>query len=342
MEPEKERPPVSDQTRSALEKALELEQGYDFEQAKAIYEDILAHTEDEQYRADVQWFLEDIDDLIAEKRIYTRIHQNAIRTLTGIGMNITENDALMEILMAADAIDFEKETATFIPLREEYVERCLARVPRELPYDPGRSAFGTGATPPFLKRTADDELRPANRDEYGRIVQVAEENQDVVGIFSFPVATDNSISPYDAAQVMEQGFSGLKMAPTHRMADHEAAFLKGKEEWVDGTSLITALTPMGTMVDPFLRSVQIGNNLLLLDLTIAGMSGCGSPESLLTQIHAQVLFMMVLAQTVNPGICCMHGGIPGVSGPGGDLSYSSRYQPIINVAMAGEAGSTHP
>jgi trimethylamine--corrinoid protein Co-methyltransferase len=88
------------------------------------------------------------------------------------------------------------------------------------------------------------------------------------------------------------------------------------------------------MVEPFLRSVRLGNNLLLLDLTIAGSTGPLSPEALLTQVHAQVLFMMVLAQTVNPGITCVHGGIPDVLGIGGDLSYSDPGQPLINSAMA--------
>jgi trimethylamine---corrinoid protein Co-methyltransferase len=101
--------------------------------------------------------------------------------------------------------------------------------------------------------------------------------------------------------------------------------LKGKDHWLDGTSLISSMAPMRTMVAPFLRSAAIGNNLLLLDLTIAGASGPASPEALLTQIHAQVLFMMVVAQTVNPGLVCVHGGIPGVVEAGGDLSYSSRF-----------------
>jgi len=91
---------------------------------------------------------------------------------------------------------------------------------------------------------------------------------------------------------------------------------------------------MKTMVDPFLRRARAGNNLLLLDLTIAGVSGPQSPEALLTQIHAQVLFMMILAQTITPGISCIHGGIPDVVGPDGDLSYSSPSQPLLNAAMA--------
>jgi trimethylamine--corrinoid protein Co-methyltransferase len=325
---------MSDQARSALESALELEQSHDFEQAKGIYADILANAADEGVLEKARWRMEDMDALIAEKTVYQRIDENGKRVLTDIGMNIAENQTLMDILMAADAVDFDNETAIFIPLKRDYIDRCLEQVPRQMPADPGLNTFGTGATPPFLKRATDDELRAASRDEYERIAQVVGEQQDVVGIFSLPVANDKSISLFEVARLMEDRFEGLKMIATNKMADDEVTFLQGKDHWVDGTSLITSLAPMGTMVEPFLRSVRTGNNLLLLDLTIAGMSGGGSPESLLTQIHAQVMFMMVVAQTVNPGVFCMHGGIPGVTEMGGDLSYSSPHQPLINAAMA--------
>lgn len=91
---------------------------------------------------------------------------------------------------------------------------------------------------------------------------------------------------------------------------------------------------MNNMVEPFLRSVRAGNNLLLIDQTIAGVSGAGSPESFLTQNHAQVIFMMIIAQTVNPGILCVHGGIPSVTDAGGNLSYSSPHQTYSNAALA--------
>lgn len=325
---------MSDKARTALESALELEQAHDFEMAKRIYADILANAADEQVLEKARWRMEDMDELIAEKESYRRIDENGKRVLTDIGMNIAENQTLMDILMEADAVDFDNETAIFIPLKRDYIDRCLDQVPRQMTGDPGMNTFGTGATPPFLKRATDDDLRAASRDEYEKIVQVVGEQQDVVGIFSLPVANDKSIPLFEVAQLMEKHFSGLKMTATNRMADDEVTFLKGKDHWVDGTSLITSLAPMGTMVDPFLRSARTGNNLLLLDLTIAGMSGGGSPESLLTQIHAQVMFMMVMAQTVNPGVVCMHGGIPGVTEMGGDLSYTSPHQPLINAAMA--------
>lgn len=325
---------MQDPAQSVLTKALQLEEVYDFSGAKTIYQEILEHTDDEPTLEKARWRMEDMDDLIAEKEIYRRIDENAKRVLTEIGVNIAEDQTLMDILMEADAVDFDNETAIFIPFKLDYINHCLAQMPRKMPADPGMNTFGTGATPPFLKRTTDDELRAASRKEYEEIVQVVGERQDVVGIFSLPVANDKSISLFEVAQLMEKHFPGLKMIATNRMSDDEVLFLKGKDHWVDGTSLITSLAPMKTMVDPFLRSARSGNNLLLLDLTIAGMSGAGSPESLLTQIHAQVLFMMIVAQTVNPGVFCMHGGIPGVTESGGDLSYSSPHQPLINAAMA--------
>jgi trimethylamine--corrinoid protein Co-methyltransferase len=325
---------VQDIAQSALTKAFQLEEAYDFNGAKTIYQEILDHTVDERILEKARWRMEDMDDLIAEKDIYRRIDENAKRVLTEIGMNIVENQMLMDILLEADAIDFDNETAIFIPLKPDFIDRCLEQMPRRMPGDPGMNTFGTGATPPFLKRATDDELRAADRKEYQTIAQIVGEQQDVVGIFSLPVAPDKSISLFEVAQLMEKHFPGLKMIATNRMADDEVLFLKGKDHWVDGTSLITSLAPMATMVKPFLRSARSGNNLLLLDLTIAGMSGAGSPEALLTQIHAQVMFMMVMAQVVNPGVFCMHGGIPGVTEVGGDLSYSSPYQPLINAAMA--------
>ena len=118
------------------------------------------------------------------------------------------------------------------------------------------------------------------------------------------------------------------------MNDDEVTFLKDKDDWIDGTSLITSLTPMNNMVAPFLRSASIGNNLLLIDQSLAGISGPSSPEAFLTQNHAQVLFMMVIAQTINPGISCIHCGIPSVVGSDGTLSYSSPHQTFINAALA--------
>jgi len=320
--------------QEAFHKGILLEGEAQFDRAKVIYEDLFSHVSDETVLESVRCRMEDIDDLIAEKAIYRRIDENAKRVLTEIGVNIIGSQTLMDLLMDADVVDFDNETALFIPLKREYIDRCLEKVPREMPGDPGMNTFGTGATSPFLKRTGDDELRPANREEYENIIRTVSEQQDVVRIFSLPVACDKSTSLFEIAQLMEKSYQGLKMIPTNTMSDDEVMFLKGKEHWLDGTSLMTSLSPMNNMVGPFLRSARTGNNLLLVDQSLAGISAPGSPESFLTFVHAQVLFMIVLAQTVNPGISCIHCGIPSIVDSGGNLSYSSPHQTFINAALA--------
>jgi len=317
-----------------FDSAVESENKYEFNNARKNYIRI-ADLWPRSPEADIaKGRIDDMEALIKEKQIYKRIDRNARRVLTEIGVDISHSQALMDILLEADAIDFENEKSLFIPLREDYIESCLADVPKDMELDPGENAFGTGATPPFLLRPGRDDLLPANRKEFEEIVMNVGEFSDCLGIFSVPVATDKSISDFESAKLMDKYFSELKMTFTKNMSDKETEFFKGRDDWLDGTSLITSLTFMPTMVEPFIRSAQSGNNLLLLDLTIAGSSGPASPEALLTQVHAQVLFMMVLAQTINPGIGCVHGGIPDVLGSGGDLSYSDPGQPIINSAMA--------
>lgn len=325
---------MNEKANEHFKEGIKHENNYDFEAAKKVYSNILSDAKDPEVLEKTKSRMEDMDDLIAEKKIYERIDENGKKVLTDIGINIAESPELMTILIEADAIDFESDKAVFVPLKREFIDKCLETIPRKMSGDPGMNCFGTGATPPFLMRPGKEDLRAASGDEFKKIVQVVGEYSDAVGIFSLPVAFDKSISDYEVAKLMEGGFKGLKMTTTKGMNDDEILFLKGKDHWVDGTSLITSLAPMPTMVDAFLRSARTGTNLLLLDLTIAGASGPGSPEALLTQIHAQVMFMMAIAQTLNPGVFCMHGGIPGVVETGGDLSYSSPHQPLINAAMA--------
>ncbi|HKK91536.1 MAG TPA: trimethylamine methyltransferase family protein [Desulfobacteraceae bacterium] len=314
--------------------AVEAENLYQFQKAKKNYQYIVKDYPYSPEAAIATSRIEDMDLLAKEKRLYRKIDKNARRVLTEIGMDIANSPELMQMLMDVDAIDFDNETALFVPLKEEYIEECLDMTPAELAEDPGENAFGTGATPPFLWRRHQNGLAPANAEEFKEIVKTAERYTDTIGLFSLPVQTDKTLTPFQCATLMEKHFSDLKMTYSKNMSDDEMDFFHDKEDWLDGTSLITSMTYMPSMVRSFMRTCRHVNNVLLLDLTIAGSTGPASPEALLTQVHAQVLFMIVVAQTINPGICCVHGGIPDVLGSGGDLDYSDPGQPIINSAMA--------
>jgi trimethylamine--corrinoid protein Co-methyltransferase len=318
-----------------FDNAVETEKRFEFQNAKRHYKKIVELFPNSPEAEIARERIEDMDALSQEKRIYRRIDHNARRILTEIGLDTSSSPELMEILIEADAVDLDSEQALYVPLKEDFVESALAQVPTDMAEDPGENAFGTGATPPFLLQPGrEDVLAQATRDEFEEIARTAGEFTDTLGIFSIPVASDKSLNDFEAAQLMEKHFSELKMTSTKNMTDEQVAYFRDRDDWLDGTSLITCMTYMPTMVAPFLRSVRSGNNLLLLDLTIAGSTGPISPEGMLTQIHAQVLFMMILAQTINPNVLCVHGGIPDVLGIGGDLSYSDPGQPLINSAMA--------
>ncbi len=317
-----------------IARALGEEQAYRFESAARIYDEVAHHFPGTEPGEKARLRLPKIDALIAEKAIYTQIDQAARDVLTQVGIDLSQSPQLLDLLMEAEAVDYENDRAVFVPLNKGYIEHCLDLVPRSFTADRGLNAFGTGGTPSFLKRRGENDLRPADGKEFEKIVQVASTWTDVVDIFSVPALTDGSTDDYECAKVMARWFKGLKMISTVKMSDEQLRFLSGNEDWLDGTSLMSCLKPMPNMVRPFLRSAAAGNQILLLDLTIAGVSGPITPQALLTLIHAHVLFMMVVAQTVHPGVTCVHGGIPGVVDRTGDLSYSSPSQPLINAALA--------
>jgi trimethylamine--corrinoid protein Co-methyltransferase len=211
------------------------EKAYEFEAARECYREIAKHFHSFPVAENASDRLLDMDDLIAEKEIYSRIDENGKRVLTEIGMNIAESEAIIDILTAADAIDFENERALFVPLKRDYVERCLELVPRKMACDPGINAFGTGATPPFLIRPGDDGLRMANRKEFEEVVEVISEMSDVVRIFSLPVATDKRVIPLyfpKDTQAME-GIREVAEKGGPKNADHTLKKVDAFMKWED-------------------------------------------------------------------------------------------------------------
>lgn len=59
-----------------------------------------------------------------------------------------------------------------------------------------------------------------------------------------------------------------------------------------------------------------------------------TPEACIIITHAEVMFMLAVAQTVDPGILCMHGGMPCPTRPDCNLAYSHDAMNLLNVAVA--------
>jgi len=139
------------QASDLLSAAIDEQAGFNFDSAKKRLSQLVEQCPNTPQALEAQSRIPGLDALIKEKQVYERIDENAKRVLTDIGMNIASSPELVEILMEADAIDFESTAAVSMPLKRDYIDQCLERVNRTLAMDPGPNAFGTGATPPFLK-----------------------------------------------------------------------------------------------------------------------------------------------------------------------------------------------
>lgn len=311
------------------------EAAYDFETARKVYAQIVSDFPGTKQAARAAERMPVTEALIREKRFYRQIHENAKKLLTETGINIADSKRIMEILVSADAIDFKNRQAIFIPLKADYVEECLEMLPPTFPGDPGILSPGTGPAFSFPPDRA-GRNRAAARPELEKIIGTVGEYADAVRIFALPVPADESLSDFECARMMEYGFGGLKMISTARMNDREAWSFRGREDWLDCVRLMSSLSPVPAATDAFIRSAETRNHLLLADFSAAEISDADSPESLLTMVHTHVLFMMVLAQTLNPGITCIHGGMPGIrshiSTHGASLI--PRPTSLLNAALA--------
>jgi len=128
---------MNEKAQELFDTGLAFEKKYDFESAKSNYEEIVTHFSETTIAGQVRERPDDMDDLIEEKRIYQRIDRNGKRVLNEIGVNISESPVLMEILMEADAIDFDNDTAVFVPIKKERPFPCTS-----LPYCRWKSPRG--------------------------------------------------------------------------------------------------------------------------------------------------------------------------------------------------------
>ena len=84
-------------------------------------------------------------------------------------------------------------------------------------------------------------------------------------------------------------------------------WFSGRDDWHDSICGVKSpLICMDNMMDALIRSARAGNNLRLTTMPLAGRTAPQTPEGCMVITHAEVLFMLAVAQTANPGILCMY------------------------------------
>ena len=271
--------------------------------------------------------------LQAEKETYARIHETTKAVLAEVGIE-TKNKALIRLLEATGLAGYDSSNGR-IYLLPDLIDRSLDTAAKTFAGDEGPNTLGIGGIPPFLYRGSGEYPLPASYDELDHLVKLIGENLDVVRFLSQPVKVHKG-DPLQCNQIMDQLNNCVKVTCSAYMnSDDAVKWFAGRDEWHDSICGVKSpLICMDNMMDALIRSARVGNNLRLTTMPLAGRTAPQTPEACIIITHAEVLFMLAVAQTVNPGILCMFGGMPCTTKPDGDLAYSHDGMNLLNVAVA--------
>jgi len=267
--------------------------------------------------------------LLEEEKLYRRVHENGKKVLEEVGVRITHPETI-KILEGTGMAGYDKSCGRII-IESDYTQHCIDLAPKTFAGDPGYNSFGIGGIPPFYKRET-GYPSPASFKEFKNSIDKIAKNLDIIKLVSPPVKI-NKGDDFRYVQVMDD-LPCLKLACSIQMKAKETKHFVGRNDWIDSFCLIQSpLYVPNKSAEKFLISARLGNNLAATTMSMAGWSAPYTPEGLMTIAHAESLFALVIAQTVNPGIVCLHGGMP-LNMNGYNLAYGSYGQSLINAAMA--------
>lgn len=273
------------------------------------------------------------EKLLIEKQSFERIHDTTKAVLAEVGIE-TKNQEVISILEGTGLAGYDASVGR-IYLLPELVEQSLSSAAKTYSGDEGQNILGIGGIPPFLYREADPYPLPATYNELEHIIGMVGENLDVVRFLSQPVKVQKG-DPLRCNQIMDKLDNCIKVTCSAYMEDDTAVkWFAGRDDWHDSICGVKSpLICMDNMMDALVKSARAGNNLRLTTMPLAGRTAPQTPEACIVITHAEIMFMLAVTQTVNPGMLCMFGGMPCTTRPDGDLEYSHDAMNLLNVAVA--------
>ena len=273
------------------------------------------------------------DALRAERQTYERIHDTTKAVLAEVGIE-TRNRQVISMLEATGLAGYDPSVGR-IYLLPELIDRSLDSAAKTFAGDEGCNTLGIGGIPPFLYREAEQYPMPATYAELEHLIGIIGDHLDVVRFLSQPVKVHKG-DPLACNRIMDRLDDCIKVTCSAYMSDGDAVrWFSGRDDWHDSICGVKSpLICMDNMMDALVRSATAGNNLRLTTMPLAGRTAPQTPEACMVITHAEVLFMLAVAQTVNPGMLCMFGGMPCTTRPDGDLAYSHDGMDLLNVAVA--------
>ncbi len=240
-----------------------------------------------------------------------KIHQDALRVLEEVGVRCAAPE-IRQIFEQTGLAAFDDGTG-HLHVLAPLVEQALATVPRRDQYWIPENSFGVGGTAPFVYDDRSGELVTPTLDHLVRIATIADQ-ADVVGFMARGV-----LIPKQEIKVMDVLVEHCNK-PLYVAAVTDAGIARAEEIYaargrltVQFSLINSPLNVMPEMEKPFLSCVRKGLPIYVSSMPMAGLSAPYSMTGLLTLTHAEALFCITLTQLINPGITCVHSGLPSIA-----------------------------
>jgi len=241
-----------------------------------------------------------------------RIHQEAVLVLEEVGICCAHQE-VRQIFEETGMAAYDDSTG-HLHILSPLVEQALATTPGRDQYWVAPNSFGEGGTAPFVYDDTSGELILPTLEHLGRIASIVDKAESVAfmhrGILvkgqevkAIETIAENCRKPlYISGVATDAGIQLAKQLYNQRgNVVLQCAILNSPLNVIDG------------MVEPFLKSVRAGVPVSLSTMPMAGLSAPYSMSGLLTLTHAEILFSLVLAQLINPGLTVVHAGLPSIA-----------------------------
>jgi len=254
------------------------------------------------------------EELEEEIRIYGKIHENAKRVLSETGFKL-KNPEVIKILEGTGKAAYNDETGHIHILYDpaegiDYTQKCVdlaVEAGKKYKYMPDFNSFAIWGAPFFIEEK--NGRRTTTYNDLKKSLKIAVKYRDLIKFWGRPIKVYKG-SQFESAKIIEEMVPGIKEIGVEEMADDEVKCIV-KEDWFHWICAVQSpLTELEDVMRALTRSAKLGANLILCSMPMSGMSSPQSPEGLLTICHAEILFMIVVAETLSPGIVCIHAGYP--------------------------------
>jgi trimethylamine:corrinoid methyltransferase-like protein len=264
-----------------------------------------------------------------------QVHQDALWMLENLGVGCVHPEIVSSFRQfESDGKAIVYENRIFIT--GDLVSDCLATVPRIEHFFVPRNSLFIGGRAPFVydDKNGRGGVLPT-LEHVARIAEIAEASPIVTGMgagvmLKDEVAQINTIAEHCSKPLLLPVSGDLSLERVKEL------YMERHKLMVTFCLTRPPLQVIENTADCFVKVVRSGLPVFAAALPMAGISAPYCYNGVLATTHAEVLFAICAAQLLNPGIVCIHAGLPSIADPRFDYSpnYGLVSHNVLNMLMA--------